>query len=204
MSGFLSTRFKDSQRLRRLASNSSLYIAPPPALTWDAAAKGAAVTLSNDNIDATTPGGWQSVLGTLGKAAGKWQFEVKVITTAGNQGVGIADRSNLGAVVNTYLGQGTLQAIGYLQNYLYIAVTGYGPYTAHSGNYSTNDIVTCALDLDASPPRCNIYKNGALIIGSNLPTGKTWYPAACMESAGKMRLIATALSYPVAGFAEWG
>lgn len=31
MSGFLSTRFKDSQRLRRFASNSVLYIAPPVA-----------------------------------------------------------------------------------------------------------------------------------------------------------------------------
>lgn len=183
---------------------------PPPApggsVTWDPAKKGVGIVLSNGNLDATKSGVWQSVLASSTKSAGKWQFEVLVVNSGGNQGVGVCDPTNLSAIVGTYLGSssGAEETIGFLVSQCYYKLsTGSGSST-HGASHSTGSIITVTLDLVAATPRVEFYTAGTLRFGRNLPTGRTWSPAGCLESGATLRLVPVGLTYPVSGYSDWG
>lgn len=174
--------------------------------TWDAAAKGANVVLSNGNLDATNAGAWQTVLGTNGKSAsGKYQFQITWPTLpGGNPIVGIADRANLAAKVATYCGNGQAEAIGHALTTTYFTLTTAGASSGTDFSWTTTSVFTGALDLTASPPTLTFYKDGVAGKTWTLPAGGTWYPAASIENGDVMRLKVSSLTYPIAGFADWG
>lgn len=179
-----------------------------PPTVWDATAKGTNVVLSNANLDATkTGGGWESVYGTNGKSAGKWQFEIAGVSGGGfNVFAGIADKTNLANVLATYIGNNgasVIESVGYWGNgRIYRNLTAGAGETAVSA-WGDGEIITVTLDLTV--PEVKFYLNGATLAGTvSLPAGKTWFPATSMQSDGKTRLDVSGLTYPKTGFTDWG
>jgi hypothetical protein len=143
---------------------------------------------------------------TVGKSAsGKYQYEVLCVAApSGNQIAGVADRSNLTATTTTYLGNGSVEAVGHALSAIDTALSAGGTVTGTGASWAVGDVLTFALDLTLGTPTITIYKNGAVERTVTLPTGKTWCPAASMESSGILRLKTASLTYPVAGFTDWG
>ena len=70
---------------------------PVTYATWDPAGKSASITLSGSNLIATGPsstGTFYAVRSTIGKASGKWYWEL-TIGTVGSQANGIGSSSQL-------------------------------------------------------------------------------------------------------------
>ncbi len=122
--------------------------------TWNPSDKNASITLANANTTATMPSGSGvgAVRATVGKSAGKWYWEVTVDLVDVNAiGVG-----NTSATLSGYVGS---DANGW----------GYGSFdgnkqtggvgTAYGATYTTGDIISVALDMDAGT--LVFYKNGA-------------------------------------------
>jgi hypothetical protein len=181
--------------------------------TFDAAAKGANITLSNGNLDAakTAGGGYQTVLASKGVSTGKWQFEMEtVVFDSGTSGpvIGIADKSNLSSVLASYLGDnsGSVEAIGLRgDGTLYRCLSGgagTGTVTGLIGG-GVGTHFTLAVDLDSSPPTLKIYRDNGLVTTINLPTGKTWFPAASVDAGNVQRIRHTGLLFPQAGYTDW-
>ncbi len=114
------------------------------ATTWNPADKHANITLSNGDLTAaTTNTAWESVRSILGVSSGKYYWEVTI---------------DVSADPNFMIGAGTASAT--LSNHPGYDANGYG-YNAANGNkylnnspvaygdsYTTNDVVSVALDLD--------------------------------------------------------
>lgn len=185
--------------------------APPPAgSTWDPAAKGAAIALSNGNLTAagSSSGVFNTVYGTLGKSSGKWQYEIVIDggTAAERPLASMADKTNVANLLGTYTGNSgatVKESLGYWGNGFF-----YRNLTAGASNNAVtataiNDVVTIALDVAANAAYW--YLNGVLKRTETLPAGKTWYPAAsCNGGASKVTLRTGSLTYPVSGFTDWG
>lgn len=168
---------------------------------WSATNKGTNVVLSNGNADATNASGWQTVLGTAGKSSGKWAVEIVCVTTGGNHMGGIADLANLVTKLATYSGN-SAEGCGYAVNNLYFNMTSSASKTGSFIAWGAGDTLTIALDISALT--AIFYVNGVQSQTlSGLPSGKTWYPSASMESGGKQRIRTTSLLYPVATYSEW-
>ena len=193
--------------------------APPPAAsTFDPALKGANIVLSNGNLDATkAAAGYQTVYGTQGRSSGRYAFEVLVTARPSISTIliGIADKTNSASVLTTYIGNngGPVETLGYNDNNgsstasrlfkrmtVGTSTTGVG---GVAGLYTTGDVIT--VDVDFSTNLCDMYKNGVLRYGSiAITSGKTYFPAASLQSAAAVRLITTGLSHLPSGATAWG
>lgn len=132
--------------------NAGLYTEGPVAYTaWNPSDKSANLTLSNGNLSiaTTNPGGM--VRSALGKASGKWYWEV---TKNGGPDlvVGVA---KAGANLSAYLGS-DVNGYGYISSNG-AKVTGGGT-TGYGSTYTNGDVIGVALDLDAGT--LTFYKNG--------------------------------------------
>ena len=131
-------------------------------------ASGNYLAITNGGTLATqTVNNYAAGFGTMGVSSGKWYFEIKIASGASNAfvtGIGIGYQERL----STSLGHTV---------YMYDAVRynndgNLGGFS--SASYGLNDIVSIALDMDASTPTCTVYKNGTA--GGNLFASLT--PAA--------------------------
>ena len=184
----------------------------PPVTTWDAATKGAAITLSAANMQAekaTT--GFQSVYGTVGKSTGKWQFEIKHLAVVGVNGpiFGIGDKANTANMLSSHPGRTVdtvFESIGWAVGAtMHRRLTATTSAAAFGTSSALNDIITVTLDLTLGTPEAKFYLNGSLMSSAvTLPTGKTWYPIVGLRSGGKVGLTPAALVHPQSGFSDWG
>lgn len=187
------------------------FTGPPPAgAKWDASAKGANIVLSGGNLSAE--GGlstWQSVYADTGKSAGKWQFEIVIVS--GATGVlrpfaSLADKTNVANLLNTYTGNPgatVKESLGYWGNGTFYRNLTAGATNSAVTATAAGDVITVALD--AGTGTAYWYRNGTLARTEALPAGKTWYPAASVYGGGsKVTLRTTGLTYPVSGFTDWG
>lgn len=117
--------------------------------TWNPSDKSANITLSGGNLVATNTA-LGSVRGTVGKASGKWYWEVTVSTISVEATVGIGNSSatltnNPGADVNGwgYISQGSK--------------TTNNSASAYGAGYSSGDVIGVALDMDNGT--LTFYKN---------------------------------------------
>lgn len=142
--------------------------------TWNPADKGGGVNLSNGNLTvslATTPTDGGSVRSTIGKAAGKWYWEVTVGGTQSWSLPGVADATASIASNSVYV----------------FSVGGYGYYTptgtkynnggssAYSTGASPGDVIGVALDMDAGT--LTFYKNGVSMGAAFSGLAGTFYAA---------------------------
>jgi hypothetical protein len=183
-------------------------IKQPPVVavtTWDSGAMGSGIALSSGDLHAAKAGGgWATVFGTMGKGAGKWQFEIVGRSATIYMFAGIADKSNLAGALATYIGDnsGVVETAGYWNNgFEYHNLTG-GAGNSGRPTWSNTDIITVTLDMTA--PEARFYRNGVFVYTLALPSGKTWYPATSIQSGGEVDLVPSALTYPQSGFSDWG
>lgn len=181
---------------------------PPSSTTWDAAAKGANIVLSDGNLSAE--GGlaeWQSVYASEGKSSGKWQFEIVIVGAVGvlRAFAALADKTNLANLLNTYTGNPgatVKESLGYWGNGTFYRNLTAGATNSAVTATAAGDVITVALDADTATAYW--YRNGTLARTEALPAGKTWYPAASVNGGGsKVTLRTTGLTYPQSGFADW-
>ena len=177
------------------------------ATTWDALVAGSGIVLSNSNLDASIASGaaWKSVLGTNGKASGRWQFEI-ILVSGGSAFAAIADKSDIALMLSTYVGNYTsaIEGVGYWGNGIVYRCLSSGTGSVSAGAWDTTNIITVALDLSSATNTVKFYRDGVLQNTTNIPSGKTWFPATTVENSKKTRLIPAGLTYPVAGYTEWG
>lgn len=186
------------------------------ASTFDPSLKGAAITLSNGNLDAIkTTSGYQTVYGTQGRNSGRYAFEMIVLANPTPSAilVGIADKTNSASVVTTYLGDnsGSVETLGYNDYQGAIANTGrvFKRMTVgnESGNtsprYDVGDVVTC--DVNFGTNQAQFYKNGVAITRGLIPitSGKTYYPGASLQNSASVRIRTTSLAFLPSGAAAW-
>lgn len=189
---------------------------PPPAgSTFDPALKGANVVLSNGDLDATkAAAGYQTVYGTQGRSSGRYAFEILVTArpSASSILIGIADKTNSAGVIATFLGNnsGPVETAGYndfisgSNGRIFRRMTVGNINGALTGGYNFPDVIT--LDVNFSSNTIVYYKNGSAIAygAIAITSGKTYFPAASLQSGSAVRLITTGLSYLPSGATEWG
>lgn len=77
--------------------------------------------------------------------------------------------------------------------------------TATSNNQSFDEWAM-AVDLDASPQKAHVYRNGVLLGSHNLPSGKTWYAAASVNQQNAFQLFNFGQirpRYQIQGYLNW-
>jgi hypothetical protein len=135
--------------------------------TWNYLDRDVDVILTNGNLDmAQSAAG--AVRGTFGLSSDKWYWEVTAGT--GNTSIGVIKAETS---LNSYVGSNVF-AVGWAQNGNFfvrnVTLVGSGLDT-----YTTNDIIGCALDMDAGT--IEFYKNGSLHSRSASGLTGTWFPA---------------------------
>lgn len=201
--------------LRRLMMAGS-SVPPPAGSTFDPSLKGADIVLSNGNLDATkASAGYQTVYTTQGRSSGRYAFEMIVTSrpSASSILIGFADKTNSAGVLVTFLGNnsGPVETTGFNDNNgsgnsrLYRRMTvGNTNGTASPYAYTVGDIVT--FDVNIGAGTFTVYMNGAFAGFTNIPltSGKTYFPAASLQTGAAVRFIPTGLTYPPSGSTEWG
>ena len=119
-------------------------------------------TFSEGNLKiVTSSGNYTFNTGTIGVAAGKWYWEVKIVNSSTEDLIGIT--KNVSTGTTNYLGQNT-GAVGYNDNgNTYVAGTN----SSYGNSYTTNDIIGVALDVDNN--KLYFSKNGTFQ-NSGVPT----------------------------------
>ncbi|WP_298580621.1 hypothetical protein [uncultured Luteimonas sp.] len=196
------------------AADRSTAVPPPAGSTFDPALKGASIALSNGNLDATKAGsGYQTVYTTQGRSAGVYAFEMlmPVRPSLSAAMVGIADKTNSGSVIGTYLGTSYVETLGlnddsgsFVSGRIYRRMTVGNTSGGGTSRYEENDVVTVKVDFGVN--QLTGYVNGVQM--ANLPiavtSGKTYYPAASLQNGVVIRFRPTGLTYLPAGATEWG
>jgi hypothetical protein len=187
--------------------------------TWDSATKGAGITLSNSDRDASkAAGGYETVYGLVGRSSGRYAFEILVVTrpSASSMLIGIADKSNTANITASFLGNngGTSQeSIGYNDDNTAGSGRMFKNMTVGtlSGTivtaYAASSIIT--VDVNIAANTVAFLKDGVSVTISGSATtaitsGKTWYPGLSTMNGSKGRLITTGLTYLPVGATEWG
>ncbi len=130
---------------------------------------GTVATLSEGNLKLSIGTSWKHGIPTIGVSSGKWYMEAKIGSMGEYYGGGVIDSYEInswGASGSGYAGEKTL-SIGYYSNgNKYIDDTS----SSYGASYTTDDIISTAIDLDAGTPTVTFYKNGASQGAVNLPT----------------------------------
>lgn len=166
--------------------------------TWNPTDKHSSVTLSNENLTATTSTGYVGVRATNKKTSGKWYFEVNIDVVNGN-GVCIG-------ICNSSM----LLANGYGSN-CKLLMSGNGSYYPEVVNITQpfGAGVTVGVAFDADDKKISWYKDGVICgtgnyqFGSNI-TGDL-YPTILLHSTTvTVNFGATPFKYsPPAGYGTW-
>ena len=157
-----------------------------------------------------------SILGSIAKSTGKWQFELEIWLLRQNRvRVGLVDATwtntgiessstfpvvgdasgSIGLLANSSL---STAAPGFPAK-VYVGGAEVGTFT----EVSSGQVITFACDLDANTVA--IYVDGALQGTYNLPSGvKPWRIGMSGKSGGGYILRTSQLSHPVATFTNWG
>ncbi len=130
---------------------------------------GTVATLSEGNLKLSTGASWKHGIPTIGVSSGKWYMETKIGSMGEYYGGGVIDSYEInswGASGSSYAGQKTLSIGYYSSGTKYIGDSS----SSYGASYTTGDIVSTAIDLDAGTPTVTFYKNGASQGAVNLPT----------------------------------
>lgn len=192
----------------------SAYTPPPTGSGWDPSLKGTNVTLSNGDLDAAKAGaGYETVYGTQGRSSGRYAFEIvtTVLPALSTLMVGVADKTNTAGMLVTFIGNnsGPVEAIGWNNHttsryFKRMTVGNVNGTTMSLSAYNLGDVVT--IDVDMGANTLTFYKNGAVVTPSGIAitSGKTYYPAASIQSGSAVRIRTTGLSYLPSGATAWG
>jgi hypothetical protein len=130
---------------------------------------GTVATLSEGNLKLSTGASWKQGIPTIGVSSGKWYMEAKIGSMGQYYGGGVIDSYEInswGASGSSYAGETTLSIGYYNDGNKYIDDTS----SSYGDSYTTGDIISTAIDLDAGTPTVTFYKNGASQGAVNLPT----------------------------------
>ena len=147
------------------------------------------LTLGNNMFSGGSSSTWYQTIGTLGFSSGKYYWEAKY-----NAGTNLG-KNLVGAVGIDGMTDGKFYEK--TPSIFYKNEDG-GEYRLNnsqsSGNYGTlaqNDILGCAIDMDASTPTATFYKNGTALVSNISLTGfagKTIVPAVSTYSSGEFQM----------------
>jgi len=150
--------------------------------TWNPSDKSANVTLSNGDLTAARNGGSGVVRATMGKASGKWYWEITLTSTGGTWDcfTGMANNSavltgNLGANIN---GWSVVMDDGGYYNNGAIGLSGAGTFPATTGD-------VFGFELNLTDGTLKIYQNDVALTPNPLFTGllgQTYYPAISVQA----------------------
>jgi len=135
---------------------------------------GAAFTEGNTTTSITTTTIESYNLSTIGVSSGKWYAECKVLTTSKNTHIGIVSEAS--KAVGDYIG---IDASGYGYAGGTVGVGkkwNNGSQTSYANNYTTNDIIGVAMDLDNN--KIYFSKNGTFQNSGDPTSGATGTGAA--------------------------
>ena len=152
------------------------------ATTWNPSDKGAACTLSGNNLIATFTTSAAAVRSTTSKSSGKWYWEITV--TNGGSGTVFIGIANSSAGLTTDIG---FDANGwsYASNgNAYNNAVG----AAYGATYTTGDVIGVALDLSAGT--LIFYKNGVSQGTAFTGLSGTLFAAASNDGANAMTVTA--------------
>lgn len=178
------------------------------ATTWDPATKHAGATLSGGNMSTeSSTSDYVSTYATIGKSSGVNAFEIDCVYVAGIGAavIGIADKTSVAYVLNTWVGNSAAETLGY--NAQYGRMYQYMPPmyisgTSAAAGYTTGNRITVKVDQVANT--CTFYKNGVVMGTYGITAGKTYFPVASCQLGSKLRLVPSGLAYLPAGATEWG
>lgn len=157
--------------------------------TWDSAKKASNISLSGGNLIASNSGaGDGSVLSDIGVSSGKYYWEV-TIGSVSTVWIGIAS-----VLANTALSLGAdIYGWGYRGGASPAAITNNNSSPAYGANYTTGDIISVLLDMDAGT--LVFWKNG--VAQGTAATGLT---GTYYAAAGKNGTLGVTLNAGVTAF----
>ena len=149
--------------------------------TLNPLAKGSTITLSEGNTDLTNTATWNSVLGTIGMASGKWYWEVNASD--------VGNTVNFGVCMSQYDGMTHAQVD--VTRIMYSSTgTVYnanGSDTDTGTTYTDDDIIGIALNVDDG--NIKFYKNNVLVhteTDSDISSNEWVSAQGIYDSGGKM------------------
>ena len=178
-------------------------------ITWNPSDKGANITLSNGNLDATGATAFHSVRATTSRSSGKKYFEILLVAAdASGSIIGAMDGSG---TLTTYVGN-SANGFGH-QNNGTDYVTGDTLSNDPATTYTTNDVVNIAIDFGAGSAW--LGKNGSWVTGDPAAGTSPWvtgisgayfptYSTANASNAGRLRTKNAQFTGSVpSGFTSW-
>lgn len=179
-------------------------------VTWNSADKAANITLSNGDMDAEPVGaGWIGVRATLGRASGKYYFELYIVTASSSNIIGgLANASaNLQYPGQSANGAGVRRVGKFASGWTHANTTAPG------GTDASGDTWMFACDLDANKIWCgvnNVWTSGDPAAGTtewcNTVTDTVYPMVGFFATSCKARLVVDSASFAYAapsGFSAW-
>ena len=147
------------------------------------------LTLGNNMFSGGSSSTWYQTIGTLGFSSGKYYWEAKY-NAGTNLGKNLIGAIGIDGVSSGVFYQKTPSVFYKNEDGGETRVNN----SQSSGNYGTlaqNDILGCAIDMDASTPTATFYKNGSALVSNVSLTGfagKTIVPAVSTYSSGEFQM----------------
>lgn len=164
----------------------------------------------NRNAISLPLGDYGGMRATLGKASGKWQFEMRPTGNVPEILMGLVrDGFDFGLADGIGLdGSADSLAVSHAVRDPATGVIGTEVHTSFGGVHTSTrmamsnyPVYTFACDFDAGT--VDVYRNGTLLQAiTGLPAG-TWFPALSATWWGRARLRCIGLTHPVSGYSDW-
>ena len=136
---------------------------------WSPIDTSGGTTFQEGNTEITFPSLFGATRSTFGVSSGKWYWEVRVNNNTSNHSIGILESSD---PKSSYIGGSSL-------GYGYVATNGNkynnATSTSYGATYTTGDIISVALDMDAGT--ITFYKNGSTQGQAFSGISGTYHPA---------------------------
>ena len=147
------------------------------------------LTYGNTMFSGGSSSTWYQTIGTLGFSSGKYYWEAKY-NAGTNLGKNLVGAVGIDGMSSGKFYEKTPSVFYKNEDGGEIRVNN----SQSSGNYGTlaqNDILGCAIDMDASTPTATFYKNGSALVSNVSLTGfagKTIVPAVSTYSSGEFQM----------------
>jgi hypothetical protein len=151
------------------------------------------LTLSNQDLTASTPNKVATARATLGQITGKWYFEVHIDQRLPDSQGGVSWAQHVGVAVDEFIAmKPDLQYLGAVYETSWGISSSMDNFPRNQvGDFETGDLVGVALDLDGG--RIYFSKNGVWLNGD---------PGAGTDGAIVLALPGTSAYYPFVGVSE--
>jgi len=145
---------------------------------------------SDGNLVITTasPGYTRFQLGTIGVSSGKWEWKWTPTASLSDGGIGVDDGTSQAATGASNGAINSQSANGFIYRSGGTKLVG-GTASSYGATFAADDVIRCQIDLDASTPTIEFFKNDASQGSINMNAGVTYFPCQFSADASLVTVV---------------